>query len=318
MKKIISVSLIVLLVFSTVIFIQASSEENIDSKRMQLYKEFEFSSGVPWYQIAAVDQYERNTVKFREECTFKYEIVSMCFPNDIWSGPENPIHYDKNSLTINLFGGIGKDGNDDGLIDINDEQDVLYTMVNYLLEYDDFEKAVESYYQNEQASTIVKEIASLFKQYETITLDKRSFPVAKRSDYSYQDNYGAARGWGGSRSHEGIDVFASYSTPVLSTAYGVIEIVGWNDFGGYRIGIRDIYNTYQYYAHLQGFEGNLQAGDIVEPGQVIGYVGSTGYGKEGTSGKFPPHLHFGLYKYDGRHEWAFNPYSHMRKWEKVK
>ena len=60
----------------------------------------------------------------------------------------------------------------------------------------------------------------------------------------------------------------------------------------------------------------LKEGDIVEPGQVIGYVGSTGYGKEGTSGKFPPHLHFGLYKYDGRCEWAFNPYPHLRRWEK--
>ena len=62
----------------------------------------------------------------------------------------------------------------------------------------------------------------------------------------------------------------------------------------------------------------LKEGDIVEPGQVIGYVGSTGYGKEGTSGKFPPHLHFGLYKYDGRCEWAFNPYPHLRRWEKEK
>ena len=53
-----------------------------------------------------------------------------------------------------------------------------------------------------------------------------------------------------------------------------------------ELGLEIFDNTYQYYAHLQGFEGDLKEGDIVEPGQVIGYVGSTGYGKEGTSGKF--------------------------------
>ena len=40
----------------------------------------------------------------------------------------------------------------------------------------------------------------------------------------------------------------------------------------------------------KGMKEILKEGDIVEPGQVIGYVGSTGYGKEGTSGKFPPHF----------------------------
>ena len=62
----------------------------------------------------------------------------------------------------------------------------------------------------------------------------------------------------------------------------------------------------------------LKEGDIVKPGQLIGYVGSSGYGKEGTSGKFPPHLHFGFYKFDGRREWSFNPYRFLRKWKRIK
>jgi len=66
---------------------------------------------------------------------------------------------------------------------------------------------------------------------------------------------------------------------------------------------------------LQGFAEGVEVGAIVEPGQVIGSVGSTGYGPEGTSGKFAPHLHFGLYKFDGRREWAFNPYSYLLRWE---
>lgn len=284
--------------------------------RMQWYQDFSYASGVPWYEIAAVDQFERNIFSFREECHFDYETISICITDEVWSGPENPRSYDSDEYSASLFGGIAKDGDGDGIADIHNEQDVMYTMVEYLRSFNDFEGALISYYQDEKSVQIIKEIASLFEHYETITLDSRSFPVAIHYNYSYQDNYGAARGWGGRRSHEGIDVFAGYSTPVLSTAYGVIEVVGWNKFGGYRIGIRDIYNTYQYYAHLHGYEGDLKEGDIVEPGQVIGYVGSTGYGPEGTSGKFPPHLHFGLYKYDGRIEWAFNPYPHLNRWER--
>ncbi len=63
---------------------------------------------------------------------------------------------------------------------------------------------------------------------------------------------------------------------------------GWNRFGGWRIGIRDINNTYHYFAHLNGFTKGLKVGEIVEPGQVIGSVGATGYGPPGTSGKFRP------------------------------
>lgn len=312
--------LIMICLFMTILLpntISYAANDSNHEARMKMYKDYELASGIPWYQIAAIDQYERNIYKFREESQqLKYETISICIPNERWSGPENPYYYDNDSYTINLFGGIGKDGDGDKRADINNEEDVMYTIVDYLKTYDNFELAVESYYQKEEAIRIIHEIAMLFKKYDTIVLDKRSLPVSKHYSYSYQDNYGTARSWGGARSHEGIDIFANYSTPVLSTAYGVVEIMGWNDYGGYRIGIRDIYNTYQYYAHLQGYEGDLKEGDIVEPGQVIGYVGSTGYGKEGTSGKFPPHLHFGLYKYDGRCEWAFNPYPHLRRWEK--
>ncbi len=317
MKKI---SLLVCL-FSITLFslsFTAKAEENEEEKRMALYKEFSFASGVPWYEIAAVDQYERNTKKFKEGCTHEYELISICYTDDVWSGPENPKEYDDDPMTIALFAGIGKDGDNDGLADINNEQDVLYTMVEYLRAFEDFDAALSAAYDHEVGEKIIKEISLLFKEFDTISLSERSFPLSTKHNYSVVNNYGLGRSYGGRRSHEGIDIFAGYSVPVLSTAYGVIEVVGWNDLGGYRIGIRDIYNTYQYYAHLHGYEGDLKEGDIVTPGQVIGYVGSTGYGKEGTSGKFPPHLHFGLYKFDGRKEWSFSPYPHLRKWEKLK
>jgi murein DD-endopeptidase MepM/ murein hydrolase activator NlpD len=91
---------------------------------------------------------------------------------------------------------------------------------------------------------------------------------------------------------------------------------GWNRFGGWRIGIRDINNNYHYFAHLSGFAKDLKVGQLVEPGTLIGGVGSSGYGPPGTSGKFPPHLHYGLYKDNGFTEWSYDPYPHLRLWER--
>jgi murein DD-endopeptidase MepM/ murein hydrolase activator NlpD len=96
----------------------------------------------------------------------------------------------------------------------------------------------------------------------------------------------------------------------------VVEIIGWNKFGGWRIGIRDVKNVYHYYAHLSGYEKHIKKGSFVKPGEVIGYVGSSGYGPKGTQGKFPPHLHYGLYKYNGYMEYSFDPYPYLRAWER--
>ena len=311
------VAIIIILLLATM-RAHANAPENDETEaRMKLYEDFSYASGMPWYEIAAIDQYERNIASFREgpESGLSYEVISIKIAPNVWSGTVAPVAYETCPAKIGLFVGIGRDGDGDGLADIHNEQDVMYTLVEYLRSFESFEEAVTAYYQNEDAIRIVLGIARLFEHYDTIELDKREFPVSTWHNYSFSNGYGAARGWGGRRSHEGIDIFAGYGVPVISTSYGIVEIAGWNEYGGYRVGIRDIYNTYQYYAHLQGFAEGIEAGAIVEPGQVIGSVGSTGYGPEGTSGKFAPHLHFGLYKFDGRREWAFNPYPHLLRWE---
>jgi len=316
------IAVIIILLFALYASARASANEakdNETSARMKVYEDFAYASGLPWYEIAAIDQYERNIAKFRKgsESSLSYEKISVRFPLDVWSGVLTPnSSYEKCPVRIGLFGGIGRDGDGDGLADIHNEQDVMYTLVEYLRAFDSFEEAVTAYYENEEAVRIILGIARLFDHYGTIELGERAFPVSTWHNYSFQNGYGAARGWGGRRAHEGIDIFAGYGVPVVSTSYGIIEIAGWNEYGGYRVGIRDIYNTYQYYAHLQGFADGVEAGAIVEPGQVIGSVGSTGYGPVGTSGKFEPHLHFGLYKFDGRREWAFNPYPYLVRWDK--
>src|SRR5699024_9536665 len=142
-------------------------------------------------------------------------------------------------------------------------------------------------------------------------------PVAMDHNYSYRSTWGDSRGFGGLRIHEGTDIFAGYGTPVKSTTYGVVELKGWNLYGGWRIGIRDIFNIYHYYVHLNGYRYDIKVGQVVQPVDVLGSVGSTGYGPPGTSVKLPPHLHYGMYKDNEDSEWSFDHYPYLRKWERM-
>lgn len=298
---------------------EALSKEETFQLRMNKYLQYHDILS-PWYYLAAVDQYERNIQDVRKDIPKRKGIIAIQFSDEYWSGALNPDQNDTSPNSIKYFGGMGLDGNGDEIADRNDEDDVLFTMVNYLTSYgineEGFKLALWDYYKNEMTVKQIVTIAKLYQKFGTLDVDAHTFPIALGYNYSYSGTWGANRGWGGRRSHEGTDIYAGYSTPILSASYGVVEIMGWNEFGGWRIGIRDNHNSYHYYAHLASFAEGLKEGDIVEAGQVIGYVGSTGYGKEGTAGKFPPHLHYGIYKFNGRTEWAFDPYPALLQWEK--
>ena len=80
---------------------------------------------------------------------------------------------------------------------------------------------------------------------------------------------------------------------------GTVEALGWNQYGGWRVGIRsDDGRRYYYYAHLRKdkpFAEGLREGDTVKAGQLIGYLGMTGYSsKENVNNINTPHLHFGI------------------------
>ncbi|MBY0221323.1 M23 family metallopeptidase [Sporosarcina aquimarina] len=295
------------------------TQEKLLEERMNYYLKFE-NEFVPWYYLAAVDQFERNIQQVRNDIPNKEGIIALQFTKDYWMGELNPNKEDTSPLSIALFAGKGLDGNGDGYADLDDNEDVLFTMATFLSGYgsaeEEFSLALWDYYKREETVNQIITIANLYKHFETLDLDEHAFPIPIKHNYSFQGTWGANRGWGGRRIHEGTDLFASYGVPVQSTSYGIIETLGWNEYGGWRIGIRDIHNTYHYFAHLAYFNEGLKEGDIVEPRTTIGYVGNSGYGKKGTSGKFPPHLHYGMYKDNGRTEWAFDPYPSLRLWER--
>ena len=124
-------------------------------------------------------------------------------------------------------------------------------------------------------------------------------PVAAGYGYSHCDDFGVSRSFGFRRKHLGNDLMGSLGTPIVAVEGGVVEAMGWNRYGGWRVGIRSFDSKrYYYYAHLQKdhpFAEGLQEGDVVQAGDLIGFMGRTGYSdKENVNNIETVHLHFGM------------------------
>ncbi|KLI02402.1 M23 family metallopeptidase [Sporolactobacillus inulinus] len=288
--------------------------------RKALYLKTAALTGIRWSILAGCDQYARNILALDSEHPHKDELISIAFAKRAWAGPLNPNPDDQNPSTIALFGGIGRDGNGDGRAQRSSAEDRLYTFAQSIAQAGPGEENTRiglwQYYRRGKAVDLINDFARLFEHAEPEELEKHVFPVPLNYNHDYASTWGAKRGWGGNRIHEGTDIFADYGTPVRATSYGIIELVGWNKYGGWRIGIRDLHGNYHYFAHLNGYAPGIHHDVIVKPGQVIGHVGSSGYGPKGTMGKFPPHLHYGLYRDNGRAEYSVDPYPALRIWER--
>jgi len=124
-------------------------------------------------------------------------------------------------------------------------------------------------------------------------------PIAKYFPYSHYDDFGNSRSYGFSRVHLGNDLIGQVGTPIVAVEGGVVEALGWNQYGGWRIGIRSFdKKRYYYYAHLRKnfpYRKDLEEGSVVKAGDVIGYLGRTGYSiKENVNNIQKSHLHFGM------------------------
>ncbi len=124
-------------------------------------------------------------------------------------------------------------------------------------------------------------------------------PLSAGYWYTESDDFGNGRSYGFARKHLGHDMFCSVGTPVVAVESGKVEALGWNQYGGWRIGIRSSDGfRYYYYAHLRKdspYAEGLKEGDTVKAGQIIGYTGQTGYSiKENVNNINVPHLHFGM------------------------
>lgn len=163
-----------------------------------------------------------------------------------------------------------------------------------------------------------KDYENLVDLYSKTWQDAQFFPIPKsafneEAKVSFEDSWMYERSYGGKRGHEGTDIMADINErgyyPIVSMTDGIVEKIGWLEKGGYRIGIRSSAGGYYYYAHLSEYAQELKKGDKIQAGQLLGYMGDSGYGPEGTVGKFAVHLHVGVY-FNGEDgsEISVNPY----------
>lgn len=141
--------------------------------------------------------------------------------------------------------------------------------------------------------------------------------LVRSGDKQEEKSEGAGKGKA-KRRHEGCDIMGAGMPrgyyPVVSITDGIVERIGWLEMGGWRIGIRAPGGAYFYYAHLYGYACEFEEGDKVKAGDLLGYMGDTGYSKiEGTTGNFDVHLHLGIYiRTDHNEEMSINPYWILR------
>jgi murein DD-endopeptidase MepM/ murein hydrolase activator NlpD len=113
------------------------------------------------------------------------------------------------------------------------------------------------------------------------------FPVNGLQSNAVQSYFGAERD-AGARHHEGVDIFAPRSTPVLAVASG-LATPRVNRLGGNTVWLSTAGTSY-YYAHLES--AAISAAQRVHEGDVLGYVGNSG-----NAASTVPHLHFGVYRW---------------------
>ncbi|MDJ1502529.1 M23 family metallopeptidase [Xanthocytophaga agilis] len=128
------------------------------------------------------------------------------------------------------------------------------------------------------------------------------FPVQGKTDKHIGSFWGADRD-GGARRHEGVDIFAARGTPAIASTKGVIRGVNTNNLGGKVVWLWDQErNQTLYYAHLDS--QLVQTGQLVNPGDTLGLVGTTGNARFTA-----PHLHFGIYRWPSG---AIDPYPFIK------
>jgi len=111
----------------------------------------------------------------------------------------------------------------------------------------------------------------------------RVCPVA--GPLRFEPTWGEERPWG--RTHKGEDLHAARGTPLVAIESGTILQSGWHWSGGFGVYLEGYYSgDVYYYAHMAWTAPGIRPGAVVEVGDLLGWVGSTGNADS-------PHLHLG-------------------------
>jgi MYXO-CTERM domain-containing protein len=141
------------------------------------------------------------------------------------------------------------------------------------------------------------------------------YPVAGKHNNGYDPSAGNSSLWscddGGSNSdyvggdHLGNDIWAAEGTPVVATVDGTLLLVGFSNYSGNKVTIKDKCGWYHFYCHLKEIAPGISNGVNVKAGQVLGSVGKTGTASNGVV-----HLHYSIYP-DGNYDAGVDPWPYL-------
>ncbi|MCB9398204.1 MAG: M23 family metallopeptidase [Acidobacteria bacterium] len=140
------------------------------------------------------------------------------------------------------------------------------------------ESGKDNYY-NEKGESVIKSMLRSPLKFERVTSrfrKDRFHPILKTK-----------------RPHNGVDYGAPLNTPVMAVADGKVLKAGRFGGAGNMVELQHRNSMQTQYMHLNKFASGVKAGARVKQGQIIGYVGKTGYATA-------EHLHYGM-KINGRY-----------------
>lgn len=275
-EEIIAFFTAVVLIISFVVLVHKSFTD--EKEKVQINEEYIASFGIPIENLYKLKELSEKYSILFDEIIAVYSIYYDFFP-------------DKNNLPSS--------------------SDIEQT---FIINYDN----IKNTYREADIEKFTEIFTIIFEEVEKFPI-MTGYIRESQSTYVYSDSYGTPREYGGDRIHEGTDIVDRENVdgriPIASMTNGVVENIGWNELGGYRVGVRSSNGTYYYYAHLDSFASNIEKGSDVLAGDLLGFMGSTGYSKsEGTNGNFPVHLHLGIavdIDFLGDEFWI-NPYPFLR------
>ncbi|MCB1042819.1 MAG: peptidoglycan DD-metalloendopeptidase family protein [Acidobacteria bacterium] len=139
----------------------------------------------------------------------------------------------------------------------------------YLFEDEDGDPA----YFNAKGQSLIRDVLRSPLKFQRITskfTNRRFHPILKKN-----------------KPHRGVDYGAPVNTPVMAVAKGKVISAGRNGGAGIAVELQHRGQMVTQYFHLNKIAKGVKRGSAVKQGQVIGYVGQTGYATA-------PHLHFGM------------------------
>lgn len=150
--------------------------------RLQMFYQMETLTGIPWYYLAAIDQFERSIQGVRKDKQKTEGLIAIQIPSRLWHGAFNPDRGTSHMLAIHLFNGMGRDGDGDLIADPKNDRDVLYTMASYIRRYgiteDHIRIALWEYYKRDKNRLHHHRIRQYLSSFRHAEARPQRFPAA--------------------------------------------------------------------------------------------------------------------------------------------